>query len=218
MRPKSGNVREQPPTETGPRWPRRESVRAAGISSLGFTIPLILVALIVAAIAAAVALTRNPCYCVDESKYTFYPAPTYPTYPPASAATRLRDARHLLTGVILPPGSVAVTPPPELRPVPATLEGSAPATDAGGRVWRVPLTTSQARAFFNVHPPRGTRPDASNPAAEGSGATALVGLYYSGGPPPGSGLTSLELVVVLDPVGPATTLVRVDAQADSQAP
>jgi hypothetical protein len=218
MRPKSGNVREQPPSETGISSPRWESARTVVLSGVGFAIVFLLGALIVAAIATTVALTRNPCYgdCVSKPPpYPTQPAPTQPapTYPPANAATRLRDARAVLTGVILPPGSVAVTPPPELRPIPARLDGSAPATDAGGRVWRVPLPVSQARAFFNTHPPRGTTPeDASNPAAEGSGDAGLTGLYYNATPP---GLTSLEVVVVLDPATPTTTLVRVDAQADS---
>lgn len=220
MRPKSGSVREQRlPSETGVRGPRRESARAAGLSVLGFAIPLFFVALIVAAIAVAVVFTRNPCYgdCVDGQTYTPPQAEPAPTYPPANAATRLRDAQHLLTGVILPPGSVTATPPPELRSKPAGLFGGPPATDVGGRVWRVPLPASKARVFFNLHPPRGTSPDGSNPTAEGSGDTALTGLYYGyynwlHDP---SGLTTLEVVVVLDPAGPATTLVRVDAQADS---
>lgn len=208
-------MRERPPAQTDARWPRWQSLREVGLSALGIALlPLFLVP--VAALVAIIVFYSPHYTCSGCGGPGILSPATDPAFTPASAATRLRDALHLLTGVILPPGSVAVTTPPELRSKPAGLFGAPPATDVGGRVWRVPLAASQARVFFNDHPPGGISPEGSNPTAEGSGDTALTGLYYGYYDSPGpSGLTSLDVVVVLDPVGPAATVVRVDAQADS---
>ena len=135
----------------------------------------------------------------------------YPLLRFAPPATGLRFARSLLAGLSAPPGAKPSAPPAELRLPPGW--GIAPNSDAA-RVWRVSLPALQVGRFFAEHPPRGTRPARSGAGPGGTlSAVTVSALYFEATSVPAA-LTGAQVTVVLDPTGPKTTFVRVDAQVE----
>jgi hypothetical protein len=128
---------------------------------------------------------------------------------PASPATGLAFARQLLADVLLPPGAQDATPSPALQVEPGSMWVSTRTVDTD-RVWRVPMPAAAVVAFFKDHPPPGTR-DGGFVLPLFAGVT-LTALYYpvTAVPPQ---LAREQVIVVVDPIGPQASLIRVDAQA-----
>jgi hypothetical protein len=208
----SGRVRERGTSEP-PRLlrPDRERVRVGLLSVAGFAV-FAGIFVVIGGILIGLARLRNP-YCDPNC------GPGGPAIPvtsvtsspraPASPATGLAFAHSLLADVTLPPGAQAVTPPPALQEAPQSEWVATPMVDAD-RVWQVPLPAAEVITFFRDHQPRGTT--GGGYLLSKFGGVTVTALYYPVAAVP-QPLAREQVVVVVDPVGPRTSVVRVDAQA-----
>jgi hypothetical protein len=210
----SGRVRERG-TSASPRVrrPDRDRVRAWLLSGAGFVIFGGVFA-VIGGILYGVAHLGGP----DCRTSTCYPGGlsgpvtnvTTSTRTPASPATGLAFARQLLADVTLPPGAGIVPPPLALQVPPDTLWNSTSVVDAD-RVWMVQLPATEVITFFNGHIPSGTT--VGGYMLSNFGGATITRLYYPVASVPGP-LAREQVVVVIDPFGPKTSIVRVDAQAE----
>jgi hypothetical protein len=204
----SGRVREHGTSEP-PRLlrPDRERFRVGLLSVAGFAVFAGIFVVIGGALIGLATLAHpHGCgNCSTGPVTSVTPSPRAP----ASPATGLAFAHSLLADVILPPGARAVTPPPALREPPADEWVATPMVEAD-RVWQVPLPATEVITFFRDHQPRGTT--VGGYLLSKFGGATVTALYYPVAAVPQS-LAREQVVVVVDPVGPRTSVVRVDAQA-----
>jgi hypothetical protein len=212
-----------------PRWtpprPRWEPVQRLGYSALGVAITAVAILAVVYGVVLG-HLLAGPGYC---SNCLGMPLGTTAPPAPAGPAARLGFAREMLAGVALPPGSRPVSLS-ALRGQPPDRWGQVPATDMG-RAWQVPRPAAEVMDFFTGyvtqdgsqfvagHYPRGTLPYGPNQGVpQRLGGVPVTTLYFYSSDL-AAGVSDAMIAISVRATGPASTVIRVDAQVDPvQAP
>ncbi|MHA3701223.1 hypothetical protein ACXR2U_03500 [Jatrophihabitans sp. YIM 134969] len=119
-------------------------------------------------------------------------------------------ADRLATGAVLPPGAVAVDRPPEGLSGPVTgIPLSTQLIDTV-RYASVPMTMSEATAWFDAHPQGGLLANGTGSTGSLSGPTTSGFAYAPPGPPPDWGTATLDISLAADG---STTALRIDGIA-----